>query len=153
MMTDTSGVQKGCFRGCVKIMKGLKLAVDWSRSNSTGHRFNSCQAWKPARKALSMVSACHRDVIKLSMVYVIIPIYRLSTQRNHRPITDCMRWAIEWGRVSWTAAEVSQGNTTMHLFRWLTSCRVNTIMSTRTLFVLQKTASILNWKLESFHWQ
>lgn len=153
MMTDTSGVQKGCFRGCVKIMKGLKLAVDWSRSNSTGDRFNSCQAWKPARKALSMVSACHRDVIKLSMVCVIIPIYRLSTQRNHRPITDCMRWATEWGRVSWTAAEVSQGNTTMHLFRWLTSCRVNTIMSTRTLFVLQKTASILNWKLESFHWQ
>ena len=153
MMTDTSGVKKASFGRRVKTMKGLKLAVHWIRSNSTGHRFNSCQAWKPARKALSMVSACHRDVIKLSMVCVIIPIYRLSTQRNHRPITGSVRWAIERGRVSWTAADVSQGNTTMHLFRWLTSCRVNTIMSTRTLFVLQKTTSILNWKLESFHWQ
>lgn len=69
------------------------------------------------------------------MVCVIILIYRLSTQRSNRPITASVWWAIEWGRVSWTAADVSQGNTTMHLFRWLTSYRVNTIMFTRTLFV------------------
>lgn len=141
------------FRRACEDYERFKDSTDWSWSNSAGHTFNSCQAWKPARKALSIVSACHRDVIKLSMLCVIILIYRLSTQRTNRPITGRVWWAIEWGRVLWTAADVSQGNGTIHLFRWLTSYGVNTIIVTSTLFVLYKTRSIHNWKPESFHWQ